>query len=232
MSSHTTARASELDSYLAELAAALTGPRRQRNAVVQEVADGLGEAAHRYRTQGLTAGQARRAAINEFGPPEQLAAGFAGELAVASARHSIAALLLTGPAVGIWWLLLLAPAAWWQQPLRLWAAIPALPLVGAAVLTGIAVLATTGQLTRWLPETTPARALRLAAGLAVVCVGIDGTMLILVGIRTLNGQPNWHPLLVAAAMVASLIRLACTLCAVHGLLSHRGAPSWRMFTFR
>lgn len=200
-----------LDGYLSEFAAALHGPRRRCRALVNEVADGLDEATKHYRAQGLAADHARQAALAEFGAPGRLAAGFADELTVAYARQTVVALLVTGPMVGIWWLFLLAPAAWWHQPLTLLAAIPALLIVGGAALTGFTVIATTGQLTRWLPETAPHRALYLATWLSAACIGIDLTMLLALGARTLTDQPAGPPLLAAAAVTASLIRLAYTI---------------------
>jgi len=62
-----------------------------------------------------------------------------------------AALLIIGPLVGLWWLLLLAPRPWPPGPGVLWAASPDLPLVGVAVAAAVVILASTGSLIRWLP---------------------------------------------------------------------------------
>jgi hypothetical protein len=209
------------DTYLAELAAALPGPRHRRAAVLTEVLDGLCEAAGRHRAHGLTAEQASRAATQEFGTPADLAAAFAGELTAAQARQTVAILLFTGPLVGIWWLLLLAPASWWQNPIGLWTAIPVLPLIGAAAVTGAAVIATTGRLTRWLPETTPARALAAAVAIGMLCIAVDLTVLAVVAIRAGSGDTAAPPLLAATAVTASLIRLACATRAVRSCLRTR-----------
>jgi hypothetical protein len=196
-----------LDAYLSDFAAALHGPRRRCRALVSEIGDGLRESIAQHRGRGLNVVQARQAAIAEFGPPARLAAGFADELTIADARRTVAALLIPGPLVGIWWLLLLAPATWWQQPSMLWAAIPVLPIVGVAALAGLAVLATTGQLSRWLPETAPDRALTLVARLSMACISIDLAMLLVLAARTLTDHPPWPPALAATAVGASLLRL-------------------------
>ena len=51
--------------------------------------------------------QAQAAAVAQFGSPQAVADAFTGELATAYARRTIALFVLTGPLVGIWWLLLL-----------------------------------------------------------------------------------------------------------------------------
>ena len=60
---------------------------------------------------------------------EAVADAFAGELATAYARRTIALYVITGPLVGIWWLLLLRPDPWRAGLIALLAAIPVLPLI-------------------------------------------------------------------------------------------------------
>lgn len=196
--------------YVAEFAVALDGPRRRRAAIVAEVLDGLGEAADRHRARGVNNQHAIAAAIEEFGPPAALAEGFSHELATARARQTVSVLLFTGPLVGIWWLLLLVPTPWQQDPIQIWAAIPVLPLVAAAVLFGIALIASTGSLTRWLPETAPTRALAASTTLGLGCIAIDLAALITLAGHAISGQPAQPPTLAAAAVAASIARIAYT----------------------
>src|SRR3954469_19841757 len=88
-----------LAAYLADLAARLHGPRRRREAILAELSDGLDQAAQDRRAAGLTAGQAARAAIAQFGPPQAVADAFGGELATAYARRTIIWFIATGPLV-------------------------------------------------------------------------------------------------------------------------------------
>jgi hypothetical protein len=199
-----------IDSYLAALATRLPGPRRARDAVIDELRDGLSELAARYTDTGRPPRAAAEAAVAEFGTVDQVAAAFAGELITRQARQIIAALIITGPLVGVWWLLLLTPAG-----------IPTLPLIGAAVLTGLLVLATTGGLARWLPSTAPARALTGATTVVVACIAGDVGMLTTLAIGS-NAELG---VVAVVAVLASLVRLGCGVQLLRACLSARRALS-------
>jgi hypothetical protein len=198
--------AGEIAGYLADLDRRLRGPRRKRADIVAEIGDGLLAAADRHRDRGATPLAAARAALTQLGPPEAVVRAFAGELATARARHLLAALLLTGPLVGVWWLLLLTPA-WPTHPTQLWAAIPVLPLVGAAVVAAGAVLTTTGGHARRLPRLSPRRAQLSVQVVVAACAATDVTMLVVLGAVTIAGATGHPPVLVVAAAAASLARL-------------------------
>ena len=199
-----------IEGYLAALATRLPGSRRARTAVLDELRDGLTEVAGRHADSGRSPRAAAEAALVEFGTVDQVASAFAGELVTRQARQVIVALVLTGPLVGVWWLLLLAPTS----P----TGIPALPLIGVAVLTGFAVLAMTGRLTRWLPSAAPVHALIGATVVVVVCAAGDISMLAVLVVSSTSELGA----LAVAAVLASLIRLGCC---VHLLLGCRSA--WR-----
>ncbi len=209
--------------YLAVLADRLHGPRRARVAVLEEINDGLREAIARHGRLGLPPVSAARAAIAEFGTPTAVVAAFAGELAMAQARRTVTALILTGPLVGVWWLLLLAPRPWRPDPVALWAAIPALPLIAAAVVVAVAVLVTTGRLTRWLPETAPRRALTATTAVGLACLAGDLTVLGTLVARAVTAPDSLPLALAGAAAAASLIRLSCAGRAVSHCLRTRYA---------
>jgi hypothetical protein len=204
-----TRAAAALAAYLADLAARLRGPRRRRDAILTELRDGLGHATDDHIAAGLSPDQATTAAIAQFGTPQVVADAFAGELATAYARHTIAWYIATGPMVGIWWLLLLHPSPWRTGLMALVAAIPVVPLIVIAIATAGATLATTGRLMRWLPETGPHRALAAVTVIAIVCIIGDLTM---ITIFVLSGLPI-RPLAVIA-VVASLTRIACGITTV------------------
>jgi hypothetical protein len=80
--------------YLQILAAQLPGP------IVEELTDGLTETYRSYRIRGLPADAAAEAAVEEFGPAEEILAGFAR---VNPARQAARRLLGLGPVVGGCW---------------------------------------------------------------------------------------------------------------------------------
>jgi hypothetical protein len=150
---------------------------------------------------------AEQAAVADLGPPATVARAFASELATMQARRTLLAFLITGPLVGVWWLLVFAPHPWPPSPDTLWAAVPILPLIGAGVATAVIILSTTGSLIRWLPEAGPRRALLAATGVAIGCLAGDLVVLSTLAARVF--ATDWHPALAlaAAAIVASLIRI-------------------------
>jgi len=198
--------AGEIAAYLAALDRGLRGPRRMRADIVDEIGDGLLTAADRHRDRGATPAAAARAALAEVGSPELVASAFAGELATARARHLLTALLLTGPLVGAWWLLLLAPA-WPLDPAEVWEAIPVLPLVGAAVVVAVVVLTATGRHAPRLPRLTPRRTVRVVQAVATACAAVDVTMLVLLATVAIAGTTVHPPALMVVAAAASLARL-------------------------
>jgi hypothetical protein len=207
---------SALDSYLADLATRLSGPRATRTRVLAEIRDGLTETIDAHLADGMTPDAAATTAIREFGDPATIASCFAGELATASARRTVAAFICTGPLVGIWWLLLLHPAPWHSGVLALLLAIPALPLIALAIATAAGTFATTGRLMRWLPETTGPRALAAAATIAILCLAGDLTVL---GTLAVHLATGWHgpALLIAAAATASIVRIAAATAAIRSI---------------
>jgi hypothetical protein len=174
---------------------------------MDEVRDGLDEAIAAHTAEGMVPAAAEQAAVAELGPPITLARAFAPELAIRHARRTLFAFLISGPLVGIWWLRLFAPAPWPPIPESLWAALPVLPLIAAAVVAAVLVLGTTGSLIRWLPEAAPERALRAATGVAIGCLTCDVVVLSMLAARV--AAAAWHPpvVLAAIAVTGSLLRL-------------------------
>ena len=91
--------------YLRELAAALPGSRRTREAILTEIADGLIEQI--TNTTGPDPATAVATAIHTFGNPRNLAAQFARELTGKTAHRTGFALVGSGPLIGALWLLAL-----------------------------------------------------------------------------------------------------------------------------
>lgn len=212
---------SAVERYLTELAAQLLpGPRAARTRVLAEIRDGLTDTIDARLAGGMPPDAAATTAIHEFGDPATVAHSFAEELATASARRTIAAFILTGPLVGIWWLLLLHAAPWRSGVLAALIAIPALPLIPVAIAAAAGTFATTGRLMRWLPEITATRALTAAAAIAALCVAADVTVLSVLTAHLATGRHYPIPLIGVAA-TASIVRITAAIAAIRSTRAQR-----------
>jgi hypothetical protein len=211
--------------YLSDVAAQLRGPHHRREAILAELRDGLEQATEDNIAAGLPSEQAAAAAINQFGTPEAVADAFSGELATAYARRTIALFIVTGPLVGIWWLLLLQPSPWRTGLIALLAAIPVLPLLIIAIATAGGTLATTGRLMRWLPETGPRRALAATTAIAAICIIGDLTVITMFMVSDAPTRP-----LAVIAIAASLTRIACSITTVRHATWMRSRSHYRFET--
>lgn len=82
-----------IDRFIAQLERTLSGPRRAKADLVEEIRDGLHDAADAHRCCGLDAIAAQRRAVADFGTVKQLTPALQGELAMTQARRT--ALLIT-----------------------------------------------------------------------------------------------------------------------------------------
>ena len=124
-----------VERYLAEVAARLPGSARVRSGIVAELRAGLLDATDAHRSAGLPPAEAAAAAIREFGDPGLVAGGFRAEIAAGLARRVSIAVLVTGPLVGLLWIVT-AAASHLTSRLQ-WASLPAGLRAGLA-LTAIA----------------------------------------------------------------------------------------------
>lgn len=74
--------------YLAELDAALAGPRRKRRDLMQEASDHLDDATDAYLRAGYDRVEAERQAVVDFGTVDEVGPAFQTTLAVASSRRT------------------------------------------------------------------------------------------------------------------------------------------------
>lgn len=226
-----------IGSYLAEIAARLTGPARARRDILAELGAGLADATDAYRSAGLTSAMAARAAITEFGHPDQVAGGFQAELTVVQARRTALTLIRTGPLIGLLWAgaaLASHIGAQVGSPWH-WPGMPASArlithLAGIALATAIGsalvTVACTGRLTRWLPARPrwlpayPAASAAIAAG---GTAAIDITLLTLLATQAASTPGRLAALPVAVAATASLTRLTLAARATRNCLTVRAA---------
>ena len=202
-----------VERYLAEVTARLAGPDRARAGIVAELRSGLLDAADAHRSAGLPPAQAALAAIREFGGPAQVADGFRAEIAARQARRVAVALLVTGPLVGLLWIAAASAShlglawPWAGSPsgFRLGIHLVAIA-VGVTAWAGLLGIATSGRLTRWLPD-RPRRPPMAAAVAGFAAVGADGLGLALLAAQLATAPGRLSPALAAAAGVASAARL-------------------------
>ena len=168
--------------YLEVLAARLPA------SIVEELADGLAETHRSYVGRGLSPDAAAEAAVEEFGSPEEILAGFAR---VNPARRAARRLLGLGPLVGGCWVAALVTSRVWPGPL------PARVVVGVALLASIGLLAVAALGSRYRVS--------LYSGLAgcVAFMALDASLI--VGMLVVAGFASW---MTALAMSFSLGRIA------------------------
>jgi hypothetical protein len=217
--------------YLDEIAARLTGPAGARRDVIAELRAGLADACDAHRSAGLGPVQAARAAVAEFGGPEQVAEGFRAELAAAQGRRVVLPLVTAGPLIGGLWVATamsggigggaVPPWRWAGTPAG---ARPVIHLAVIALVTAIAgallTVAATGRFADRLPGWFTGRPLVTAAIAAGGTAPIDLTLIALLGVHA--AAPGRFAVLPAAtAVAASLARLAFTGRAVRSCLAAR-----------
>jgi hypothetical protein len=117
-----------IDDYLSTLA------RRLPAEMIEELADGIAETWHQHIAAGRSPAQAARAAITEFGTPEQITDAF---VAQAPGRRAALLLLATGPVAGACWGASLIESRAWTWPIP----YPAAVVFGSALLLVVATLA-------------------------------------------------------------------------------------------
>lgn len=221
------------ESWLAEVAARLPGPRRSHADIIAELRAGLLDATDAHRGAGLPPAEAAAAAIGEFGDPRQVAAAFGPELAARSARRTALTLVTTGPVIGVLWAAAAVashvgvghapPWQWADAPPGSPAAIPlAAAVIAVTVWAALFTVAATGRLTCWLPR-RPRLAPATAAIAGLGAATADVIILMLLASQLVHAPGTLAPLPVTAAATASLIRIALARQAARRCLTVRAA---------
>jgi hypothetical protein len=176
-----------IDEHLTRLAQRLPAE------TVDELADGLTETWRHHLAAGLPPDGAARAAIGEFGTPEQITVAF---IAQAPGRRAARMLLASGPPLGICWGASLVTARVWTWPIPVVAATA----LAAGLLAVVAALALAATSRRSYRRT------RLGGLGALGLLTLDAAML--AGVLLIAPTLVW-PL--AIAIPASLARVGLTL---------------------
>lgn len=207
--------------WLDEFTATLFGGHRDRAAIVSELSDGLHTAAERRLAGGgLTAEEAARAAVAEFGPPRLAAAGFLGEIVAGQARRVAVGLLVCGPVVGAAWLATKG-LLWPLRPAPLLTELPLLVTVLAVAVPAAILAVAAGRVGRWMAITGPALAPNAALVAALGCVAGDATLLGALGYAALDGATPTPTVWVAAAL--SALRLGAAVVGARRCAAGRAA---------
>jgi hypothetical protein len=160
-----------IEPYLAELSAALRGPRAVKADLLVEVRHSLVDATEAYQGGGLGRMAAERRAVADFGAVPQIAPGFQVELGLAQARRTAlllaAVIAVQGRFAEAAWRSLPAHPTW--HPGTLYAAVAQVVDVAGPVAVGLALAAalTAGIGTRYL---RPQRWLARATGMYALAV--------------------------------------------------------------
>ena len=156
--------------------------------IVDELADGLAETHRSYLGRGLSPDAAAEAAVEEFGSPEEILAGFAR---VNPARRAARRLLGLGPVVGACWVAALVASRAWPGPL------PARVVVGVALLASIGLLVVAALGRRY--RVSVFSGVAGFAGFAALDIAL------IVSALALLGPLTW---VTALAMAGSMVRVA------------------------
>jgi hypothetical protein len=172
-----------VEDHLVRLHRALPASGRVRRGVTAAVADGLACAVEARIGAGETAGAAARAALDELGDPDELAARFAAEIAPSSAHRTGLALLASGPLVGAAWIG--GTDSGMSLPERIATALAGVPLypvlLAFAVPASLIAIAARGPLLRRVPALADHSC---PAALAAVLAGMVGdVMLVDIAVR-------------------------------------------------
>lgn len=165
-----------IDSYVTDLGSRLQGSRRQVRDLLTETRDSLEDATEAHLGRGLSEQEARRRAVEEFGPVREIANEYQAELAVAYGTRTLIWLAIVLPLMHMAWeygrMLLIGP---WQDfgtmPPSWYLFIAKANDMTSGIASGVALVALV--LGRILARDYDAKLLaRLAAAIAILAVGV------------------------------------------------------------
>lgn len=210
--------AGPIDTYVAELARSLPGPRQVRRDLLAELDDGLRDAAEAHQAAGVPEREAELLAVRENGPLAELVDDYRSELAAKSGRHTAMLLAIT---------LLVSTTAWdliWyvvpdQGPALPGVAVLAQVITWACIVCAVVCALGVGLLRLSGRRPLPVRLINgmvVVTGLLAVAVVVGSS----IGMNLLNLRHSGQVLESSAALsgltVASIVAVAA---AVRALLS-------------
>ena len=213
-----------IDTYLDQLATLLSAARRERDAIIAEIRDGLLEAKAASEARGLAPSAAAAHAAQEFGDPATVALAFREDLAARQSRRIAIWLLVTGPVVGALW----AATAHFSHLIPRLADDHGLLLIRLAlgltivttITTALLAVGAAGPLNRQfrIPARLPPAA---AATSLTLTATIDTAVLAATAIAVITTPQSIAWTIALAAATASSLRLTLTTRAARALLTTR-----------
>ncbi|WP_285626935.1 permease prefix domain 1-containing protein [Kineosporia sp. NBRC 101677] len=210
-------------SYLGELEAALTGPRRLKRDLLQEAADHLEDATEALIEAGHSPASARRRAEADFGPIAEVADAYAETLAVASSRRTAGLLLFVLSFQPFLWdsgvnlgrmFDKAVPDTWWYAMLDV-----GIEVGGGISLSGAALaLVVTGVGSRWFP--VGRREARLTALFTVLA-----SLFVPLTAWSMMAGSHTPPVLWALSLVLMVLPLAAVAASALHTLAVAGTPA-------
>ncbi|WP_374771331.1 permease prefix domain 1-containing protein [Streptomyces sp. NBC_01463] len=203
-----------VETHLADLAARLHGPARLKARMVDELREGLLDAARELSPDAEPGREAARRAIREFGTVAELAPSFQYELTVTQARHTARTVMLIVPCLLVCWSLVELSTRVEGHGLPGSLQVAVAHLGGLSALTALPAavfLSATGSL---------GRRLRLPQRLPLVVAWSGTAAAVALGLSALT--------LVAAAVIAGDWPLTAAACLIVIALHARVATSARV----
>ncbi|MEV0645125.1 permease prefix domain 1-containing protein [Phytomonospora sp. NPDC050363] len=175
------ASAGPIPAYLAELRSTLHGSRRRVEDMLREARHGLEDTAEAYEADGMAAGEAARAAVEEFGTVAEIAPDYQVELAATATKRSLLFFALLVPAGNVmaWLQWREAPPLAHQPPPGTWILSLATDLIAWTVVGAslLGVLAMTFGAGRFVFRPAFARAAATAIFTVLVTTFVSGLAL-------------------------------------------------------
>ncbi|MDX8036176.1 permease prefix domain 1-containing protein [Lentzea sp. BCCO 10_0856] len=165
-----------IDSYVTDLGTRLQGSKKQVRDLLTETRDSLEDATEAHVEKGFTEHEARKKAVEEFGPVKEIANEYQAELAVAYGTRTLIWLAIVLPLMHMAWeygrMLLIGP---WQDfgamPPSWYLFIAKANDLTSGVASGVALVALV--LGRILARTYDTKLLaKLAASIAILAVAV------------------------------------------------------------
>ncbi|EHR51260.1 hypothetical protein SacmaDRAFT_3024 [Saccharomonospora marina XMU15] len=212
------------------LRGSLRGPRRAREELVREVADGLHDAVDAYLDAGLNDSDARRRALSDFGDPRLVARQLQVELTAAYGRRTAVRMALAFPGLMLLWdaVWLVGPAATARLvPQVSWlATLVDVLSVGSALGCVLAAIGLGRDARRGVPVDRVTRTVGVLGLCTLVGTGTGSLLLNLLGNATAGqvyGTPLAWAVLVTTCCVACWLVVSVRRCLALGRVSHHPA---------
>ncbi|MCP2259825.1 hypothetical protein LX15_003534 [Streptoalloteichus tenebrarius] len=187
-----------IEDYVRVLSTALRGPAQVKARMIQEIHDGLTDAAAAHSPHGAPDHHAASQAVREFGTADDLVPELQRELTLAQTRHTARTVAVSVAALVTCWLLMRVADQNTDWPLRTLVGHLA-GVMAAAALLAASTLAVTGPLARRLP--VPGRLPRVIAWAGTACsVAMAAVALTLAVTAAL--ATNWPLAVLGAAITA------------------------------